>query len=328
MEGLPEVAGRILGDPAAHLGDACQLAPAIFIFGLVSQVLGQFGVARHELLGRLQGDQGCVVEDLLLKSLCLGSVPGCLNPGAQTLYPQVQPTFHVGQDVALGVVGLVQTEGFALHRCPDVVRKARSDDVLQRLAPPIGEDLLTQLSDLLRPDVEPILRSSGQNFKLPIYPIHCSLGRDDAHAGQQRTIAHDQFIGMDSDAHAPDKVQQHLGPTERHRLALGALVALRRVASSLDVDLALVMEQALPNASYPLRRAGGFPCILGKGQCWIGFELVYGLHTASLPPHFSPPNSPIGSFGRLEVAATIAKSACPDWIPAHTGGLRNRRRGF
>jgi hypothetical protein len=128
---------------------------------------------------------------------------------AQPADAQAQPALHVGQDVALGVVGLVEGEGLAAHGHAHIVRHALGDDVFDGLAAPVGEDLLAQFPNLLRRDVEAILRPRGQDLQLAVDPVHRTFRRNHAHARQQRAVADDQFVRLDGDAKGARQVQQH-----------------------------------------------------------------------------------------------------------------------
>ena len=217
-----------------------------------------------------------VVELLFFRRLGCGLGAGCVHLGAQAANARVQPRLDVGKNVPLGVVGLVEREGLATHGLAHIVGNARGDGVFQRLAAPVGENLLAQLPDLLRADVEAILGSRRQDFQLLIHPIHCPFGRDDAHTRQQGSVGDDQLVRVDGDAHRSHQVQQHLGTAGRHRLAFAGAVAFGRIAGALDVDLARRREQPFFDGRKARRRSRGRPCVWRKAITWLeSFSYTY-----------------------------------------------------
>jgi len=156
------------------------------------------------------------------------------------------------------VVGLVAQEGLAAHGDRHVGRHPLGHDIFQPLAAPAGEDLLAQFGDLLGGDVAAILRPLRHNVELAVDPGDGALRGAHAHARQQRTVADNDFIRVNVDAHGAHQVQQHPGAADRHGLSLRALLAGRGVAGALDVDLAYILDQALLEAGC----AGGVGCVV------------------------------------------------------------------
>jgi hypothetical protein len=161
--------------------------------------------------------------------------------------------------VALSVIGLVQAENLALN-CPIyIARDACSDGLFEGFAPPIGKDVLSQLADLLWLDRESILRASGQHLELSVHPIHRAFWGDDPRPRPQGTIPYEELLGINRDAQIADKVQEHFGSADGHWLALRLPVALGDVTGALYVNLALVLQQPLPDASYPPGGSSALP---------------------------------------------------------------------
>jgi hypothetical protein len=189
---------------------------------------------------------------------------------AQPADAQAQPALHVGQDVALGVVGLVEGECLATHGHAHIIRHALRDDVFDGLAAPVGEDLVAQFLNLLRRDVEAILRPCGQDLQLAVDPVHRTLRGNHAHARQQRAVADDQLVRLDGDAEGARQMQQHLAAAQGDRLALGLAVALGGETRPLHVDLAFVLQQPVFDARRARRRARALPFVARKAACGIG----------------------------------------------------------
>lgn len=120
-------------------------------------------------------------------------------------------------------------------------------------------------------------RSCGRGVKCPA-PCRSTpprLGRNHAHARQQRAVAGNQLAGLDGDALVAHQVQQHLAAAQRHRLTLGRVVGFGGVARPFDVQGTPAVEQSLLDGGDAGSRVGGDPFGLWKTgeRC---FKRIFG----------------------------------------------------
>ena len=195
LESFTEVAGGIFRERGADHGEFRELALAGGV-GLNCGLLGgEGGETAHEFGGSIEGDERGLVEDFAVRILRTGFE----DLSAKSGDAETEPGGNVRQDVALGVVGLVEGEGAATDGGANLRIETGGDGVFKCFAAPVREDFLAQFANLFGSDVERVLRAGGQRVQLAVDPVDGTLRRDDAHARQQCAIADEDFIRMDGD---------------------------------------------------------------------------------------------------------------------------------
>ena len=134
----------------------------------------------------------------------------------------------------------------------------------RRRSTPIREYLVSQLTDVLRINIEWVLRPLRQRIEFAVDPGDRGRRCDDAHPGQRRPVPDNQFIGMNPDLDAPRDVPERLGSADNRRLALGLFVALRLDPRRLDEELAPGGEDVLLQAHNPFARRTRIAAVHGQ----------------------------------------------------------------
>ena len=162
-----------------------------------------------------------------------------------------EPLAAVRADVALRVVFLVD-----LHDARDGVNllaRPRAQHVLERLAVPIRQDLVTELADIFFADVKAVLRPRRQVLELAIDPAAAALREHDARTHARRAVAHDELARRHADREPPERRRQRMRAHEDARLALMLLIDARDDARLLDRHVARLVEHDLFQPPDPPR---------------------------------------------------------------------------
>ena len=136
------------------------------------------------------------------------------------------------------------------HHPGSLRRHAAPGDIFCRLALPVRQDFLQELSFDLRSNEQFVIAARGEEVNFFLEVVRLRLRKQRGPAQPTGLIAHHHLLVLDEDRHFAEDLVHRLGPANDLRLSFRFLVALRNQTRPLNTHLRLDLKQ---NAVQPLR---------------------------------------------------------------------------